>query len=88
MRIASVEQVELGSIMELSMSGNALRWVRHSKRSGVASRSIANGWNLKNPGHFTVARPRHEMIKLSLLAVTIRKDEERGIHSASCAKFG
>ena len=27
MRIASVEQVELGSIMELSMSGNALRWV-------------------------------------------------------------
>ena len=29
----------------------------------------------------------HEMIKLSLLAVTIRKDEERGIHSASCGKL-
>ena len=73
----SVEQVELGSIMELSVSGDALRWVRQSKRSGGASRSIANGWNLKKSrGHFTVAKPMHEMIKLSLLSCDDRERDE------------
>ena len=34
MRIASVEQIELGNIMELSITGQVLRWARQSNLSG------------------------------------------------------
>ena len=37
MRIASVEQIELGSLMELSVTGQVLRWVRQSNLSGGLS---------------------------------------------------
>ena len=73
MRIASVEQVELGSIVELSVSGHVLRWARPSKLLGGASLSIANGWNLKNQGRFTVARHMRERIEQSLSRVTIKR---------------
>ena len=48
MMIASVEQVELGNIMELSVTGHVLRWARQSHYPGGASLSKADGWNLKN----------------------------------------
>ena len=34
MRIASVEQIKLGNVMELSITGQVLRWGRRSKLSG------------------------------------------------------
>ena len=37
MRIASVEQIELGNIMELSITGQVLRWARQSNLSGGLS---------------------------------------------------
>ena len=46
MRIASVVQVEVGSFVELSVSGHVLKWARQSKLSGGAALSVANGWNL------------------------------------------
>ena len=33
-RIESVEQIELGNIMELSIAGQVLRWARQSNLSG------------------------------------------------------
>ena len=33
MRIASVEQIELGNIMELSITGQVLKWARQSNES-------------------------------------------------------
>ena len=47
MRIASVEHIELGNIMELSITGQVLMWARQSN---------LDGWNLKNHSHMTVAR--------------------------------
>ena len=42
MRIASVEQVELGNIMELSITAHVLNWARQSNLSGrtVAEKRI------------------------------------------------
>ena len=37
MRIASVEQIELGNLMELSITGQVLRWARQSNLSGGLS---------------------------------------------------
>ena len=53
MRIASVEQIELGNIMELSFTGQVLRWARQSDLSGEVSLGRADGWNLKNHSHLT-----------------------------------
>ena len=47
MRSASVEQIELGNIMELSITGQVLRWARQSNLSGGVSLRRADGWNLK-----------------------------------------
>ena len=82
MRIMSVEAVEWSSIVELSVSGHAVRWAIQSKPSGGTSLSIAHGWNLKSGGPSTVARHLREMIKPSLLVVTTIKSEERCIYSA------
>ena len=46
MRIASVEQIEPGNIMELSITGQVLRWARQSSLSGGLSLRKADGWNL------------------------------------------
>ena len=56
MRITSVEQVELGNIMELSITGHVLKWARQSNFTGELSLSKANGWNLKNHSRVTVSR--------------------------------
>ena len=83
MRIASVEQIELGNIMELSITGQVLRWARQSNLLGEVSLRRADGWNLKNHSHLTVARHFREKIHPSLLVVTIREGEERGMCSAA-----
>ena len=47
------------------------------------SLSKADGWNLKNHSHLTVARHLREKNHPSMLVVTIRDGEERGICSAA-----
>ena len=68
MRIASVEQIELGNIMELSITGQVLKWAKPIE---------ADGWNLKNHSHLTVARHLRVKTHTSLLVVTIREGEKR-----------
>ena len=46
-RIASVEQIELGNIMELSITGQVLKWARQMNLSGGLSLRKSDGWNLK-----------------------------------------
>ena len=75
MRIASVEQIELGNIMELSITGQVLRWARQSNLSGGLSLRKADGWNLKNHSHLTVARHLREKTHPSMLVATIREGE-------------
>ena len=82
MRIASVEQIELGNIMELSITGQVLRWARQSNLSGGVSLRRADGGNLKNHSHLTVARHLREKTHTSMLVVTIREGEERGTCNA------
>ena len=79
MRIASVEQIELASIMELSITGQVLKWARQSNLSRGLSLHKADGWNLKGitatcqlPG--TCVEKTHT----SMLLVTIREGKERG----------
>ena len=85
MMIASVEQIELGNIMELSKTVQVLRWARQSNLLGEVSLRRADGWNQKNYSHLTVARHLREKIHTSVLVVTIRESEERGMCSAgSC----
>ena len=83
MRIASVEQIELGNNMELSITGQVLKWARRSNLSGGLSVRKADGWNLENHSHLTVARHLREKAHTSMLVVTIREGEERNICSAS-----
>ena len=83
MRIESVEQIELGNIMELSIAGQVLRWARQSNLSGGVSLRKADGWNMKNHSHLTVARHLREKIHPTVLVVTIREGEEKGMCSAA-----
>ena len=83
MRIASVEQIELGNLMELSITGQVLRWARQSNLSGRLSSRKSDGWNLKNHSHLTVARHLREKTHPSLLIVTIREGEDQGLCSAA-----
>ena len=83
MRIASVEQIDLGNIRELPITGQVLKWARQSNFSGGLSLSKAHGWNLKNHSHLTGARRLREKTHPSTLVVTIREGEERGICSAA-----
>ena len=43
----------------------------------------ADGWNMKNHSHLTVARHLREKIHPIVLVVMIRKGEERGMRSAA-----
>ena len=79
MRIESFEQIELGNIMELSITGQVLRWARQSNLSGGVSLRKADGWNMKNHSHLTVARHLREKIHPIVLVVTIREGEEKRI---------
>ena len=80
--IASVEQIELGNIMELSVNGPLLRWARRANLSGGVSLCKDDGWNMKNHSHLTVARRLREKIHPSMLVVTIREGEVKGLCSA------
>ena len=60
--IASVEQIELGNIMELSITGHLLRWARQSNFFEGLSLRKADGWNLRNHSQLTVARHLREKI--------------------------
>ena len=51
--------------------------------SGGVSLRKADGWNLKNHSHLTVARHQREKIHASMLVVTIREGEERGMCNAA-----
>ena len=82
-KIASVEQIEVGNIMELSITGQVLKWARQSSLSGGLSLRKADGWNLKNHSHLIFARHLRDKIHPSMLVVTIREGEERGICSAA-----
>ena len=70
------------NIMEISITGQVDRWARQSNLSGGLSLCKADGWNLKNHSHLTVARHLREKTHTSMLVVTI-KDGERGICSAA-----
>ena len=82
-RIANVEQIELGNIMELSITSQLLRGARRANVSGGVSLCKTNGWNMKNHSHLKIARRLREKIHPMMLVVTIRKDEERGICDAT-----
>ena len=75
--------MELGSIMELSITGQVFRWARQSNLSGGVSLRKADGWNVKNHSHLTVARHLREKIHPSVLVVTIMGGEERRMCSAA-----
>ena len=84
MRIASVEQIELGNIMELSITGEVCSGgARQMNLSGGLSLRQADGWNLKNHSHLAVARHLREKTHPSMLVVKIRDGEERRICSAA-----
>ena len=51
--------------------------------SGGVSLREADGWNLKNHSHLTVARHLREKVHPSMLVVTIREGEERGMCNAA-----
>ena len=87
MRIASVEQIELGNLMELSITGQVLRWARQSNLSRGLSLRKSNGWNLKNHSHLTVARHLREKTHPSMLVVTIREGEDQGLCSAALTEL-
>ena len=87
MRIASVEQIELDSLMELSITGQVLRWARQSNLSGGLSLRKSDGWNLKNHRHLTVARHLSEKTHSSMLVVTIREGEDQGLCSAALREW-
>ena len=82
-RIANFEQIELGNVMELSITGQLIRGARQANLSGGVSLFKTNGWNMKNRSHLKIARRLREKIHPMTLVVTIRKDEDRGICSAT-----
>ena len=64
--------------MELSITGQVLGWARQSNLSGGVSWRKADGRNMKNHSHLTVARHLREKIHPIVLVVTIRQGEEKG----------
>ena len=50
-RIARVEQLDFGNIMEFSITGHVLNWARQSNFSRGLSLRNGDGWNLKNHSH-------------------------------------
>ena len=83
MRIARVEQIELGNLMELSITGQVFKWARQSNLSGGLSLRKSDGWNFKNHSHLTVARHLREKTHPSILVVTIRQGEDHGLCNAT-----
>ena len=73
--------------MELSITGQVLRWARQSNLSGGVSLRRADGWNLKNHSRLKVAGHLREKTHSSVLVVTIRDGEERGMCSAALREW-
>ena len=69
MRMASVEQIDLDRIMELSITCQVLRWAKQSNFSGGVPLRKADERNMNSPQR--------------ALVVTIREGEERGMCSAT-----
>ena len=86
-RIASVEQIELHNLMELSITGHVIRWARRSNLSGGLTLCKSDGWNLKNHSHLTVARHLREKTHPSVLVVLIREGEDQGLCSAALTEL-
>ena len=82
-RIASVEQIELGNLMELAITGQVLKWARQSNLSGGLTLCKLDGCDLKNHSHLTVARQLREKTHPSVLVVSIREGEDQGMCSAA-----
>ena len=82
-RIASLEQVEMGNSMELSISGQLLRGAKRVSIRGGISLCKDDGWNMKNHSHLRVARRLREKTHPTTLAVTIRENEDGGMCSAT-----
>ena len=87
MRIESVELIELGNIMELSITGQVLRWARQSNLSGGVSLRKSDGWNMNNHSRLTVARHLREKIHPIVLVVMVREGDEKGKSSAVMRKL-
>ena len=77
------EQTDLGNTMQLSITGQVLRWARQSNFSGGVSLRRADGWNLKDHSRLKVARHLREKTHPSVLVVTTREGEERAMCSAA-----
>ena len=58
-----------------AITGQVPRWARQSNLLGGVSLRRADGWNLKNHSHFTVARHLREKIHTSMLSETRLKNE-------------
>ena len=88
-RIANVEQIELGNIMELSFAGQLFRGEGQASMSRGLSLCKANGWNMKNHSQLKPARKLREKIHPIMLIVTIRKMKTEGfavLHCENCGK--
>ena len=83
MRIASVEQIELGNFMELSITGQVLKWARQSNLSGGLFLRKSDGWNLKNHSQLDSCQALARENSSSMLVVTIREGEDQGLCSAT-----
>ena len=66
MRIASVEQIVLGNLMELSITGQLLGLARQSSSYGGLSLREADRWKLKNHSHLVVAKYLQRLRPISL----------------------
>ena len=73
--------------MELPITGQVLRWTRQSNLLGGVSLRRADGWNLKNHSHLTVAGHLREKIHSRMLVVTIRESEVRGMCSEALGEL-
>ena len=83
MRIASVEQIELGNIMELSVTGQVLRWARQSNFLGGVF-ATESGWMEPEKSQPLDSRQALAWRRCTpaCWVVTIRESEERGLCSA------
>ena len=81
--VTTQEAVDGHSEKAMRIAGQVLRWARRSNLAGGVSLRKADGWNVKNHSHLTVAGHLREKTHSSMLVVTNRKDEERGICSAA-----
>ena len=81
--ISSLEQFELGNIMELSISCQLLGGARQMSFHGGISLCKKDGWDMKNHSHLRVARRMRKKTHPTALIVTVRENEERGMCSVT-----